>query len=65
MSRGFSVYIYDQKDHRLVSERVAQFSRQTRRYLDGSLSEEQFLPLRLQNGLYVQRQAPMLRIAVL
>ncbi|MEC8427597.1 MAG: nitrite/sulfite reductase, partial [Pseudomonadota bacterium] len=58
------MYIYDQKDHQLVSERVAQFSRQTQRYLDGSLSEEQFLPLRLQNGLYVQRQAPMLRIAV-
>ncbi|MFO5319382.1 hypothetical protein RCL60_25595, partial [Salmonella enterica subsp. enterica serovar 1,4,[5],12:i:-] len=37
---------------------------QTRRYLAGQLSEEEFLPLRLQNGLYIQRYAPMLRISV-
>lgn len=58
------MYIYDQHDHQLIAERVAQFRRQTERYLAGELPEEQFLPLRLQNGLYVQRLAPMLRIAV-
>lgn len=58
------MYVYDEHDHTIVKERVAQFRRQTDRYLQGQLSEEQFLPLRLQNGLYVQRLAPMLRIAV-
>ncbi len=58
------MYIYDEYDKRIVDERVAQFRDQTRRYLAGDLAEEQFLPLRLQNGLYVQRLAPMLRIAV-
>lgn len=59
-----TMYQYDQHDKTLVAERVQQFSNQTQRYLAGALSEEQFLPLRLQNGLYVQRHAPMLRIAV-
>ncbi|MBN7797700.1 nitrite/sulfite reductase [Parahaliea mediterranea] len=58
------MYVYDEYDQRIVDERVAQFRDQTRRYLDGKLTEEQFLPLRLQNGLYVQRLAPMMRIAV-
>jgi sulfite reductase (NADPH) hemoprotein beta-component len=58
------MYIYDQRDHTLLKERVAQFQRQTQHFLEGSLSEEEFLPLRLQNGLYIQRLAPMLRIAV-
>ena len=58
------MYIYDQYDQKLVDERVEQYREQTKRYLDGQISEEQFLPLRLQNGLYVQRLAPMLRIAV-
>ncbi len=58
------MYVYDQYDQRIIDQRVAQFRDQTRRYLDGQLSEEQFLPLRLQNGLYVQRLAPMMRIAV-
>ncbi len=58
------MYIYDQRDHTLLRERVTQFERQTQQYLAGALSEEEFLPLRLQNGLYVQRLAPMLRIAV-
>jgi sulfite reductase (NADPH) hemoprotein beta-component len=58
------MYLYDEYDQRMVDERVAQFRDQTRRYLGGELSDEQFLPLRLQNGLYVQRLAPMLRIAV-
>ncbi len=58
------MYIYDQYDQKLVDERVAQYRDQTNRYLDGQISEEEFLPLRLQNGLYIQRLAPMLRIAV-
>ena len=58
------MYSYDQYDHTILAERVAQFRDQTRRYLDGKLSEAEFLPLRLQNGLYVQRLAPMLRVAV-
>jgi sulfite reductase (NADPH) hemoprotein beta-component len=58
------MYVYDQYDHKIIGERVAQFRRQTERYLAGEIPPEQFLPLRLQNGLYVQRVAPMLRIAV-
>ena len=58
------MYTYNEADRQLLSERVEQFRDQTRRYLEGSLSEEDFRPLRLQNGLYIQRQAPMLRIAV-
>lgn len=58
------MYVYDEYDQKIVDERVAQFRDQTERFLAGNLSEEQFLPLRLQNGLYVQRLAPMLRVAV-
>ena len=58
------MYHYDEHDHALVSQRVAQFRDQTRRFFAGELSGEEFRPLRLQNGLYVQRHAPMLRIAV-
>jgi sulfite reductase (NADPH) hemoprotein beta-component len=58
------MYVYDQYDQTMLDERVNQFRDQTRRYLSGELSEAEFLPLRLQNGLYVQRLAPMLRIAV-
>jgi sulfite reductase (NADPH) hemoprotein beta-component len=58
------MYKYDKIDQQLVNERVAQYRDQTRRYLAGELSEEEFRPLRLQNGLYIQRHAPMLRIAV-
>lgn len=58
------MYVYDEYDHKIIRERVAQFRRQTERYLDGELPDNQFLPLRLQNGLYIQRHAPMLRIAV-
>ncbi|MEH6588420.1 MAG: nitrite/sulfite reductase [Halioglobus sp.] len=58
------MYLYDEYDQKIVDERVAQYRGQTERFLDGTLSEEQFLPLRLQNGLYVQRLAPMLRVAV-
>ena len=58
------MYQYDEYDQKIVRERVAQFRGQTNRYLAGELKEEEFLPLRLQNGLYVQRLAPMLRINV-
>ncbi|MBS1156359.1 MAG: sulfite reductase [Proteobacteria bacterium] len=58
------MYRYDEFDQKIVDQRVAQFRDQTRRYLAGELTEDQFRPLRLQNGLYVQRHAPMLRIAV-
>jgi sulfite reductase (NADPH) hemoprotein beta-component len=58
------MYVYDEYDQKIVDERVAQYRDQTQRFLEGTLSEEQFLPLRLQNGLYVQRLAPMLRVAV-
>jgi sulfite reductase (NADPH) hemoprotein beta-component len=58
------MYVYDQYDQQIVDDRVAQFRDQTQRYLAGDLSEEEFLPLRLQNGLYVQRYAPMLRVAI-
>jgi sulfite reductase (NADPH) hemoprotein beta-component len=58
------MYKYDAIDQQLVDERVAQYRDQTRRYLAGELSDEEFRPLRLQNGLYIQRHAPMLRIAV-
>jgi sulfite reductase (NADPH) hemoprotein beta-component len=58
------MYRYDKYDHLIVGERVAQFRDQVRRRLSGELLEEEFLPLRLQNGLYMQRHAYMLRIAV-
>ena len=58
------MYKYDNYDHKIVNERVEQFRDQTQRYLAGEIADEEFLPLRLQNGLYVQRLAPMLRIAV-
>ncbi len=58
------MYQYDEFDQRMVDERVTQFRDQTRRFLAGSLSEEEFRPLRLMNGLYIQRHAPMLRVAI-
>jgi sulfite reductase (NADPH) hemoprotein beta-component len=58
------MYRYDEYDAALVAERVAQFRDQVARWKEGALTEDEFRPLRLQNGLYVQRQAPMLRIAV-
>ena len=58
------MYVYDQYDQQLVDERVKQFRDQIRRFLAGELSDAELLPLRLQNGLYIQRYAPMLRIAV-
>jgi len=58
------MYVYDEYDQTIVDQRVTQFRGQTERFLAGKLSEAEFLPLRLQNGLYIQRLAPMLRIAV-
>ena len=58
------MYLYDEYDQQIVDERVAQFRDQTQRFLAGELSAEEFLPLRLQNGLYIQRHAPMLRVAI-
>src|ERR1700676_1910571 len=58
------MYRYDAVDKTLVNERVAQFRDQTRRFLAGELSEDEFRHLRLRNGLYIQRHAPMLRVAI-
>jgi sulfite reductase (NADPH) hemoprotein beta-component len=58
------MYRYDAVDKTLVNERVAQFRDQTRRFLAGSLSDDEFRHLRLRNGLYIQRHAPMLRVAI-
>lgn len=58
------MYLYQAIDQRIVDERVAQFRDQTRRYLQGELCEDDFRPLRLRNGLYLQRHAPMLRVAI-
>ncbi len=58
------MYNYSNLDQELVDKRVIQFRDQTRRFLTGELSEEQFRPLRLMNGLYIQRYAPMLRISI-
>ena len=58
------MYKYDQYDQAMVDARVAEFRDQVRRRLDGSMTEEQFRPLRLMNGLYLQLHAYMLRVAV-
>ncbi|MFT5718246.1 MAG: sulfite reductase (NADPH) hemoprotein beta-component [Oleiphilaceae bacterium] len=58
------MYKYDEYDRQIVQERTKQFRGQTERFIDGTLDGDDFLPLRLQNGLYVQRLAPMLRVAI-
>ncbi|MBU3709156.1 MAG: nitrite/sulfite reductase [Burkholderiaceae bacterium] len=58
------MYRYDTYDHQIVQERVAQFRDQVRRRLSDELTEDEFRPLRLQNGLYMQRHAYMLRVAI-
>ena len=58
------MYRYDEHDHALVQDRVAQFRRQVERRMAGELTEEQFRPLRLMNGLYLQLHAYMLRVAI-
>jgi sulfite reductase (NADPH) hemoprotein beta-component len=58
------VYRYDEFDQTIVDRRVVQFRDQTQRFLRGELTEDEFRPLRLENGLYIQKHAPMLRIAI-
>ncbi|MBD5803042.1 Sulfite reductase [Azoarcus sp. Aa7] len=58
------MYRYDAYDQKLVDERVAQFRDQMRRHLAGELSDDEFRPVRLQNGLYIQRHAPMFRVSI-
>ena len=58
------MYRYDSFDTAIVAQRVAQFRDQTHRFLAGALTEDEFRPLRLQNGLYIQKHAPMLRVAI-
>src|ERR1700760_1524591 len=58
------MYQYDKLDQTFVDQRVAEFRDQTRRFLAGELSEDEFKALRLRNGLYIQRRAPMLRLAI-
>ncbi len=58
------MYVYDTFDQTLVNQRVSEFRDQVSRRLSGELSEEQFRPLRLMNGLYLQLHAYMLRVAI-
>ena len=58
------MYRYDEFDHQFVRERTSQFRNQTERRLSGALTEDQFQPLRLMNGLYLQLHAYMLRVAI-
>ncbi len=58
------MYKYDHIDSQIVNERVNQYQDQLNRFLKNDLTEEEFRPLRLQNGLYIQRHAPMLRVAI-
>ena len=58
------MYQYDHYDQQIVNERVASFRDQTRRFMSGELSEDEYRPLRLMNGLYIQRHAPMLRVSI-
>ena len=58
------MYKYDEYDRQMLVDRINQYRDQTQRYLAGKLSDAEFLPLRLQNGLYIQRLAPMLRVAI-
>jgi sulfite reductase (NADPH) hemoprotein beta-component len=58
------MYRYTEFDQRMIDERVAQYRDQVARYRRGELTDDEFRPLRLRNGLYIQRQAPMLRVAI-
>jgi len=58
------MYQYSEQDHQQLSSRLTIFRKQIERHVEGKLSDEAFRPLRLQNGLYFQRHAPMLRVAV-
>jgi sulfite reductase (NADPH) hemoprotein beta-component len=58
------MYRYNDVDQAIVDARVVQFGDQTARYLDGALTEDEFKPLRLQNGVYIERHSPLLRVAI-
>jgi sulfite reductase (NADPH) hemoprotein beta-component len=58
------MYRYNNIDQAIVDARVVQFADQTSRYIDGALSEDEFKPLRLQNGVYIERHSPLLRVAI-
>ncbi len=58
------MYRYDTHDQQMIDDRVSHYREQTQRFLAGELSDDEFLHLRLRNGLYVQRLAPMLRVAI-
>jgi sulfite reductase (NADPH) hemoprotein beta-component len=58
------MYRYNDIDQAIVDARVAQFADQTARYIKGALSEDEFKPLRLQNGVYIERHSPLLRVAI-
>ena len=58
------MYKYDTYDHQMVRERIAEFRDQVERRIDGRLTEDQFKPLRLMNGVYLQLHAYMLRVAI-
>ncbi len=58
------MYLYSEREQQLIEDRVEQYRDQTRRYLAGEIPEDEFRILRLQNGLYIQRHAPMLRVAI-
>src|SRR5262245_56303146 len=60
----FDMYVYDEFDRTLVAERVTEFRDQVGRRISGELTEEEFKPLRLMNGVYLQLHAYMLRIAI-
>src|SRR6185295_9707326 len=64
LAGSLTMYRYDEFDRQFVADRVAQFRDQTRRRLAGELTEEEFRPLRLMNGLYLQLHAYMLRVAI-
>ncbi len=63
ITNTLSMYQYNEDDQTLIEERVAQFRRQTERFLKGEISDDQFRALRLMNGVYIQTHSPMLRIA--
>jgi sulfite reductase (NADPH) hemoprotein beta-component len=58
------MYRYNNIDQAIVDARVVQFADQTSRYMDGAISEDEFKPLRLQNGVYIERHSPLLRVAI-
>ena len=58
------MYKYSEKDKKIVLHRTKQFANQVKRRIEGSLTEEEFKPLRLMNGLYLQLHAYMLRVAI-